>query len=261
VLLGLSPHRCARVATRRSCNGCWIGCARKALRDEPLLRSLVPPGPPSAKAQQAALRRLAVSVLDADHRYRHLERTLRRELPLGGERVQCLTIEEQRLLLDRLDGSYLVVQGPPGSGKTYRGARLITHLLGQGRRVGIVAQSHKVIHGLLDVVEQAAAEEGLEFKGVKRGGGYESRHVKQGDVEALDDPEVLLLAGTGWFLARPAFDRRLDTLVVDEAGQYSLADTLACGTAARRLVLLGDPPAAGAGHARRPPRWFRRQHP
>ena len=29
--------------------------------------------------------------------------------------------------------SYLVVQGPPGSGKTYRGARLITHLLRAGK--------------------------------------------------------------------------------------------------------------------------------
>src|SRR5262249_9548807 len=30
-------------------------------------------------------------------------------------------------------------------------------------------------------------------------------------------------------------------LVVDEAGQFSLADALACGTTASRLVLLGDP--------------------
>jgi uncharacterized protein len=209
--------------------------------DRPLPRSLLPPGPLGTKPQQAALRRLATSLLVGDGRYQHLERTLRRDLPLEGERLQRATIGEQQALLDRLQNSYLVVQGPPGSGKTYRGARLITHLLRQGRRVGIVAQSHKVIHTLLDAVESAAAEEGLEFKGVKRGGGYESAHVKQGDIDALDDPEVLLFAGTAWFLARPEFDARLDTLVVDEAGQYSLADALACGTASRRLVLLGDP--------------------
>src|SRR5207253_5091888 len=117
-------------------------------------------------------------MVNADHSYPHLERTLRRELPVGGERMQRLTIEEQRSLLDQLDGSYLVVQGPPGSGKTYRGARLITHLLGQGRRVGIVAQSHKVIHNLLAEVERAAIEEGLDFKGIKRGDHFESAHVK-----------------------------------------------------------------------------------
>ena len=211
------------------------------LAERPLPRSLVPPGPLPTKPQQAALRRLATSLFADDGRYPHLVGILRRELPLGGERLQCATIEEQRALLDRLENSYLVVQGPPGSGKTYRGARLITHLLRQGRRVGIVAQSHKVIHTLLDAVEAAAAEERLTFKGVKRGGGYENRHITQGDVDTLDDPEVLLFAGTSWFLARPEFDSRLDALVVDEAGQYSLADSLACGTAARRLVLLGDP--------------------
>lgn len=65
---------------------------------------------------------------------------------LAPECLQCRELADQRGLLDRLEGSYLVVQGPPGSGKTYRGARLITHLLAQGRKVGITAQSHKVIH-------------------------------------------------------------------------------------------------------------------
>jgi uncharacterized protein len=40
-------------------------------------------------------------------------------------------------------GRTLVVQGPPGSGKTYRGARLITHLIGQAARSGSLPQSHK----------------------------------------------------------------------------------------------------------------------
>ena len=74
----------------------------------------------------------------------------------GDESLQCLELADQRALLDRLERSYLVVQGPPGSGKTYRGARLITHLIRQGRKVGIVAQSHKVIHNLIDAIEQAA---------------------------------------------------------------------------------------------------------
>jgi superfamily I DNA and/or RNA helicase len=36
-------------------------------------------------------------------------------------------------------------------------------------------------------------------------------------------------------------DQLLDYLFIDEAGQVSLADTVAMGTAARNLVLLGDP--------------------
>ena len=241
---GLDPHEHGTAWTVSALDNA-TGTIRlrrgKAKQDRRLPTSLVPSGPYETKAQQAALRRLAASILNDDRRYEHLERVLRRDPPLGGERMQCSTIEEQRVLLDRIAHSYLVVQGPPGSGKTYRGARLVTHLLRQGKRVGIVAQSHKVIHTFLTAVERAASEEGLEFKGVKRGGGYETAHVKQGDSSALEDPEVLLFAGTAWFIARPEFDGELDTLVVDEAGQYSLADALACGTAARRLVLLGDP--------------------
>ena len=214
----------------------------KAKRDERLPTSLVPGGPFPTKAQQGALRRFASSLLAGDGAYPHLELLLRREPPLGGAPLQCLELAEQRALLDRLEGSYLVVQGPPGSGKTYRGARLITHLLRQGRKVGVTAQSHKVIHNLLDAVEEAAAEEGLEFRGVKYGDHqYESEHVKPGDLDDVLDPEVQLVAGTAWLFAREELDGELDTLVVDEAGQYSLADTIACGTSAGRLVLLGDP--------------------
>jgi hypothetical protein len=172
----------------------------------------------------------------------HLERLLRGEPPLRGAPLQCRELADQRGLLDRLAGSYLVVQGPPGSGKTYRGARLITHLLAEGRKVGITAQSHKVIQNLLAEVERAAVEEGLDFKGIKRGDHWESSHVKtSGSIAAVLDAEVTLVAGTAWLFAREELDGKLDTLVIDEAGQFSLADALACGTSAGRLVLLGDP--------------------
>jgi uncharacterized protein len=209
--------------------------------DAPLPTSIVPGPPFSTPEQRAALRRLAASVLAADARYPHLEQLLRREPPLGGQSLQYLELADQRALVDRLERSYLVVQGPPGSGKTYRGARLITHLMRQGRKVGIVAQSHKVIHNLIDAIEQAAGEEGLDFRGIKYGEKYETDHVKPGNLDAVLDPDVHLVAGTAWLHSREELDGRLDTLVVDEAGQFSLADTLACGTAARRLVVLGDP--------------------
>jgi uncharacterized protein len=98
-----------------------------------------------------------------------------------------------------------------------------------------------VIHNLIDAIERAAAEEGLDFRGVKYGEKYETDHVKPGNLDAVLDPDVHLIAGTAWLHSREELDGQLDTLVVDEAGQFSLADTLACGTAARRLVLLGDP--------------------
>src|SRR5206468_5323854 len=148
-------------------------------------------------------------------RYGHLERLLRRDLPLAGASLQRRELADQRALLDRLEGSYLVVQGPPGSGKTFRGARLITHLLAQGRKVGITAQSHKVIHNLLAEVERVAAAEGLDFKGIKRGDHWESAHIKtSGSIAAVLDPDVLLIAGTAWLFARDDVDRKIDTLFV-----------------------------------------------
>ena len=42
-------------------------------------------------------------------------------------------------------------------------------------------------------------------------------------------------------LARQELDGTLDYLVIDEAGQVSLADAIAVGTSARNLILLGDP--------------------
>jgi uncharacterized protein len=53
--------------------------------------------------------------------------------------------------------------------------------------------------------------------------------------------EVDVVAGTAWLFAREPMRERLDVLVVDEAGQFSLADALAVATAARNLVLVGDP--------------------
>src|SRR5437764_637647 len=48
-------------------------------------------------------------------------------------------------------------------------------------------------------------------------------------------------AGTAWMWAREDFAASVDTLVVDEAGQLSLANVLAVCGAARNVVLVGDP--------------------
>ena len=67
-----------------------------------------------------------------------------------------------------LDSSYLFIQGPPGAGKTWAGARVIAHLLKNGKRVGVAAQSHKAIHNLLNEIEKFARETGLSFRGLKK---------------------------------------------------------------------------------------------
>jgi predicted RecB family nuclease len=234
----------------------WLDLKRGARHAaNPLPQALIPGGPYNTREHRAALRRLAqvvVTAPDGDGPFRACRDLLLGRVP----RVRDLApgrplysdstdIDELRALVSRLDETTLVVQGPPGSGKTYAGARLITHLIAGGNRVGVAAPSHKAIENLLREVETAADEDGLDFHGLKKQGGgekFESRRIMSTDSNAaLTAPDVKLAAGTSWHFARPETDETLDYLFIDEAGQVSLADALAMGTAARNIVLLGDP--------------------
>jgi uncharacterized protein len=219
-------------------------------RDAPLPEALIPGGPIRTTEQRNALVRLAESVLAGDGRYRALERVLARARPrfTGGARatIQTMELAEQRALAASLDGSYLFVQGPPGTGKTWTGARLVVDLMRRGRRVGVAATSHKAIHNLLAEIEKAAREERIEFRGLKKSSaGIAETEYKGAFITSTHDNAVVesspasLVAGTAWLFAREAVE--VDTLVIDEAGQVSLADALAMGTCARNLILLGDP--------------------
>ncbi|MDQ2909662.1 MAG: TM0106 family RecB-like putative nuclease, partial [Actinomycetota bacterium] len=216
------------------------------LEEVPLPAALIPGGPYKTPEQQAALRRLARSVLAGDSTHLASKSILVRE-PFPAPLVQD-DLEAAKELVTGLDGRHLVIQGPPGSGKTYTGARLIVRLMQLGRRVGMTSTSHKAIHNLIAEVEQAAREERFEFRGLKKGDSYESAFVTTASDQAFfSDPEddVLLLAGTAWLFAREDMEGVVDTLFVDEAGQVSLADALALGTCARNVVLLGDPQQLG----------------
>jgi uncharacterized protein len=148
-----------------------------------------------------------------------------------------------------LDGTCLPVQGPPGSGKTHHGARAIVALVARGRRVGITASSHAAIANLLDAVCAEAARTGRGLRAMQRCDAGQRcattevvRAAGNADVvAALAAGEVDVVAGTSWLFARADLRGTLDVLVVDEAGQLSLASTLAVSGAATDLVLLGDP--------------------
>ncbi len=210
------------------------------LAEVELPQALLPGQPYRTDAQQDALSRIARSLLAGDHRYPAVESVLARE-PFSCE-VQTTDLEEMARLLLSLDGRHLVIQGPPGSGKTWVSGRLIARLLAEGKRVGVASTSHKAIHKLLDEVEAAR----IDVHGVKKATGgnpesfYESEHVTSspGRGECLDAP---LSGGTSFFYAHGDLDGTLDYLFVDEAGQVALADALAMTTCARNVILVGDP--------------------
>jgi uncharacterized protein len=147
-----------------------------------------------------------------------------------------------------LDSSYLAVHGPPGTGKTFTSAEVIARLVnGHGWRIGVVAQSHAVVENLFSDVLKA----GVDGQHVAK----KLNTVNCGWTE-LTNPEFAgyiadhaargvgcVIGGTGWDFANANKIPRLalDLLVVEEAGQYSLANTIAVAPSARNLMLLGDP--------------------
>jgi predicted RecB family nuclease len=158
-------------------------------------------------------------------------------------------LEAARRLALVLDHTTLAIQGPPGSGKTYAGARMICSLLAAGKRIGITGTSHKVIGNLLSAVLEAATIDGVEVRPVQRGEGEQvlvddrvTRGKDAADVRArLDDGRANLTAGTSWLWASAKMSEAVDVLFVDEAGQISLANVVAMARATDSLVLLGDP--------------------
>ena len=220
---------------------------------QPLPAALIAGGPIRSDAQRRALIELAQDVATNGLAARDAARDLLLRRPPrirahpDGAPVQTTRLDQQQAIVGALDNSYLFVQGPPGSGKTWTAARLITSRLAEGRRVGVMGPSHKAIHNLLDEVERVAAAEGLAYRGLKKAGRsdesqYESAHITStGSNSECETADWQLLAGTSWVFARPGLRQSLDTLFVDEAGQVALADALAVSRSARNLVLLGDP--------------------
>lgn len=152
--------------------------------------------------------------------------------------------------LGDLDDSYLAVQGPPGTGKTYVASRVIARLVGHhGWKVGVVAQSHAVVEHLLDAVVAAGLDPRLIAKAPKDRDDTTERGwtaIEKDGASAFiaaHQATGLVYGGTAWDFANAdrVGRRALDLLVVDEAGQFSLASTIAASVAARRLLLLGDP--------------------
>ena len=154
-----------------------------------------------------------------------------------------------RRLALALDRGALAIQGPPGSGKTFTGARMICDLVRAGRSVGVCAVSHKVVANLLREVVAAAPEVGMRIptlRKVSRESDAPEPGVAETDDnaaarEALRTRRHRVVGGTAWMWAREEFEEAVDVLFVDEAGQMSLANVLAIAACAKSLVLLGDP--------------------
>ncbi len=104
----------------------------------------------------------------------------------------------------------------------------------------MTATSHAVIGKLLAAVGRS----GLQKCDPDRHCGSDLIEQTADDgfvANSLADGSARLVGGTAWLWARPDLEGSVDVLVIDEAGQFSLANAVAVSGSARALVLLGDP--------------------
>ena len=229
--------------------------------------ALTPGSPPATRSIDEALEELAASVLGACETQGSTDRPvcipeqpaldlLARRTPrlVGDAPLPALTDAGDSIAVlteavRRLDRSYLAVQGPPGTGKTYVGSRVIAALVTEhGWRVGVVAQGHAAIENVLDAVVTAGVDPAWVGKAAKGDSPAWTALARADDLAgfaaAADEAgHGYVIGGTAWDLTNTKRVQRgqLDLVVVDEAGQFALAPTLAASVAADRLLLLGDP--------------------
>jgi predicted RecB family nuclease len=232
--------------------------------DEPHPSALIEPSPQYNTTSHAeSLRALAQSVLDAGDREwprsPAFDLLLRRRPNADGRNDGPLRRPDEdgltagRRLAVGLEGSCLPIQGPPGTGKTYTGARQVVDLVREGKTIGVTANSHAVICNLLDAIDKVARQGRVQIR-IGQKPGADERWVNRAaadaellfksnaDVrDALQARDVDVVGGTTWVWTHPDLRAAVDELLVDEAGQMSLANVLACSAAARNVILLGDP--------------------
>ncbi len=227
---------------------------------KPLPRALIAFDHYPYEPLRTALARFATALLEgapASGRYRAAYDLLMAATPRLRSFARGAVLQPDRVdagalarLIGDLDESYLFVQGPPGSGKTYQAAHAVVGLIAAGRAVGVTANSHKAVNNVLDEVERIAAERGIGLRGQKvaakddADAQYRSKYTILGPIENVTQfrpGEGNLYAGTVWAFTREVMDGTIDYLFVDEAGQVALPNVLAAATAARNVVLFGDP--------------------
>jgi predicted RecB family nuclease len=234
--------------------------AKGCVEHDYLPLAVTPGAPPKTTNIENAIKAWGENVLAT---YPTLERqpaldVLRRQAPLGREFDQIEgedSVERITQALLAMPTGTLAVQGPPGAGKSFNGGHVIAELVQTHKwKIGVVSQGHSTVENLLRAISKAGLPKHLAGKAIRTGTTVgevaESANTtwtpfvntEYGSFMA-QNPEGFVVGGTVYEFVKTAnfVPGELDLLVIDEAGQFSLANTIAASTAAKRLLLLGDP--------------------
>ncbi|MYB88904.1 MAG: TM0106 family RecB-like putative nuclease, partial [Proteobacteria bacterium] len=219
----------------------------------PAYFSAGPERPIDNRGIRSAMYRCAKHVISHPGHSHVASELLQRRIPrirgkTAGQPIISLPRTQAKIVqaVSRLDHSYLFIQGPPGSGKTYVSAHVIVELLKDGKKIGITSNSHKAIHNLLAQVTSIAEHEQLRFRGVKKA-------TRGADETFFEDASIVnetrtedinlrasLFAGTAWLFSHVHLQGQLDYLFIDEAGQVPMANVMAMAMSTKNVILAGD---------------------
>ena len=222
--------------------------------------AITPGAPPATKGLHTAIVEWGQQIIDAGGSLpRNAAMDILRKIAPFGEQLPVLDSDSAASTITSsllaLDASYIAVQGPPGAGKSHNGGKVIADLImNRGWKVGVVAQSHATVENLLGAVHKAGVSQDLIGKPIKNGQSIAEVQANpsttwialdrtKGIAKFLTETAGCVVGGTVWdFVNTTRVDRQqLDLLVIDEAGQFSLANTIAASVSAKRMLLLGDP--------------------
>ena len=220
--------------------------------------SIGPSTPYDASKLELTTYKFIDSLLEEEDKYHALKDILLKKIPKikglkSGDKIIKTDnfLEELPKIIFNLENSYLYIQGPPGTGKTTQAANAILELIKKGKKIAITANSHKVVHNLIERVERLAKKNKVSFRGLKAGRMGDLETIYDGDfvktsskdpdfIQGLKSKNTLLYGGTKYHFSNGYYDSSIDYLFVDEAGQLSLADLVVLGTIAKNIILIGD---------------------
>lgn len=152
-----------------------------------------------------------------------------------------------------MDDTCLCIQGPPGAGKTYTAKNIIKALVQQGKRIGVMSNSHAAIMNLLKpLIEE------LPDTAISKVGGYGPQKDFKAQYSFEDYAHFEYRPAMSFTKTKPyahykivgatvygfandvSYDEPVDYLFVDEASQVALANLIAVSGAAKNIILMGD---------------------
>ena len=174
---------------------------------------------------------------------------INREIYPGDDAYLNAIIEAVRAM----DESCLCIQGPPGAGKTFTAKHVIAKLVEDGKRVGVMSNSHAAIGNLLDSLHDITGH-----ARIAKVGGFGTQAEFAEKYNETDHPNYRYRSSMAFTQKEPytsfsvvgatayafannvAFEAPLDFLFVDEASQVVLSNLISVAGAAKNIVMMGD---------------------